>query len=68
MEERNMIEAWKAILKSTGETVTILDHDPQAQGARNDGRYLCVLPPQSPGHEKRKEWIGADKLKFTTDK
>jgi len=68
MEERNMIEERKAILKSTGEMVTILDHNPRAPGAQDGGRYLCVLPAQSPGHKKRKEWIGADKLNFTRAK
>jgi len=60
-----MIENRKAVLKSTGETVTILAHDPRAPGAGATGRHLCVLPPQSPGHRERKEWIGSDKLRFS---
>jgi hypothetical protein len=62
MTERN-----KAVLKSTGETVTILAHDSRAPGASPGGRDLCVLPPQSLGHSERKEWIGADKLRFPSD-
>ena len=62
MTERN-----KAILKSTGETVTILAHDSRAPGAGPGGRYLCVLPAQAPGHSERKEWVGADKLRFPSD-
>lgn len=53
-----------ATLKSTGETVRILAHDPHSPGGTSGGRYLCLLPPQHPGHNSRKEWIGAGKLRF----
>jgi len=63
-----MTKQRKAVLKSTGEKVTVLAHDARAPGAGAAGRYLCVLPPQSPGHRERKEWIGSDKLRFSPDR
>ena len=38
-----MMERNKAVLKSTGEIVTILAHDSRAPGAGPGGRFVCQL-------------------------
>jgi len=57
-----------ATLKSTGETVHKLADDARPQGGDSGVRFLCLLPPQSPGHNPRHQWIGADKLQFRQDR
>jgi hypothetical protein len=53
-----MQEAARAVLKSTGETVTVL-------AAVGDNRYLVRLRPQQPGHQPRHQEIRGDKLRFS---
>jgi len=46
-------------LKSTGEPVIILIDDgaDPSRGSAGSGYTLCLLPPQSPGHKPRMQWI-----------
>lgn len=53
-----MQEGSRAVLKSTGETVTLL-------AATGDQRYLVRLPPQQPGHRPRHQEIRGDRLRFS---
>jgi len=53
-----MQEGTRAVLKSTGETVTVL-------ATIGENRYLVRLPPQQPGHEPRHQEIRGDKLRFS---
>jgi hypothetical protein len=58
MEYQAMQEGTRAVLKATGETVTIL-------AAIGENRYLAQLPPQQPGHKPRHQEIRGDKLRFS---
>lgn len=53
-----MQEGTRALLKATGEAVTIL-------AAIGENRYLVRLPPQHPGHKPRHHEIRGDKLRFS---
>jgi hypothetical protein len=54
-----MQEGSRAVLKATGEPVSIL-------AATGDQRYLVRLPTQQPGHKPRYQEIRGDKLRFSS--
>ncbi|MCC5865347.1 MAG: hypothetical protein JJU31_09540 [Wenzhouxiangella sp.] len=51
-------------LKSTNESVVILVEDgaDPRHGPARTGYRLCQLPPQSPGHKPRLQWIRGQRL------
>lgn len=53
-----MQEGTHAVLKSTGETVTVL-------AAIGENRYLVRLPPQHPGHRPRHQEVRGERLQFS---